>query len=65
MGQLGGWIQVLLFRGRRKGRVRNSHAENELGLEVGMGCLREGYRVTSSTLIPKKARQAKRVAPPL
>lgn len=64
MGQLGVRIQVMLFKGRRKGRVRNSHAEKELGPEVGMGCVR-GHRVTSSTLIPKKARQAKRVAPSL
>lgn len=33
MGQRGGWIQ-----GQKEGRrKRNSHAEKELGQEVGMG----------------------------
>lgn len=64
MGQLRSSIHVLPFRGRRKVRVRSGHAEKELGQEVGMGCLRQGRRVTSNTLIPKKAQQAKRVAPP-
>lgn len=66
MGQRGDWTRVLLFTGRKEGQIkRNGPAEKELGQEVGMGCLKEGRRVTSGTLIPKKAQQAKRVAPPL